>query len=232
MVEAKLSPHRLAVRTSPFHGGNRGSNPLGDAIILNIILILLVQAFVLAFFLKKNALHRSYDRYTAADIYRYLYPIKRSKKESKTMKTCLTIFTLFGAFASLATAGQGIICRDDRRLENGPLYELILTPSAQGYSLQTQYVPSLNSTDIKVENWASGLNCRIDEKTPIALCVNAEGESVVSIEERRRVFFDSIAPDAKKKTAKHTDISLSEGHITKKTASFNVQDCSLFGGEA
>ena len=24
-------PHRPAVRTSPFHGGNRGSNPLGDA---------------------------------------------------------------------------------------------------------------------------------------------------------------------------------------------------------
>lgn len=22
-------PHRLKVRTSPFHGGNRGSNPLG-----------------------------------------------------------------------------------------------------------------------------------------------------------------------------------------------------------
>jgi hypothetical protein len=25
-------PHRLVVRTPPFHGGNRGSNPLGDAI--------------------------------------------------------------------------------------------------------------------------------------------------------------------------------------------------------
>ena len=148
------------------------------------------------------------------------------------MKTCLIIFTLFGAFTSLATSGQGIICRDDRRLENGPLYELILTPGAKGYSLQTQYVPSLNSTDIKVENWASGLSCRIDEKTAIALCQNAEGETVVSIEERRRVFFDSMAPDAKKKTAKHTDISLSEANVPKKTASFNVQDCSIFGGEA
>ena len=24
-----IRPHRLMVRTSPFHGGNRGSNPLG-----------------------------------------------------------------------------------------------------------------------------------------------------------------------------------------------------------
>ena len=26
-----MCPHRLEARTPPFHGGNRGSNPLGDA---------------------------------------------------------------------------------------------------------------------------------------------------------------------------------------------------------
>ena len=28
-----MCPHRLAVRTPPFHGGNRGSSPRGDAIL-------------------------------------------------------------------------------------------------------------------------------------------------------------------------------------------------------
>ena len=29
-----MRPHRLVVRTPPFHGGNRGSSPRGDANIL------------------------------------------------------------------------------------------------------------------------------------------------------------------------------------------------------
>ncbi len=28
-----MRPHRLGVRTPPFHGGGRGSNPLGDALL-------------------------------------------------------------------------------------------------------------------------------------------------------------------------------------------------------
>ena len=31
-----MRPVRLMVRTPPFHGGNRGSNPLRDAIYLSI----------------------------------------------------------------------------------------------------------------------------------------------------------------------------------------------------
>ena len=33
-----MCPHRLAVRTPPFHGGNRGSSPRGDAIFLHVLL--------------------------------------------------------------------------------------------------------------------------------------------------------------------------------------------------
>ena len=33
-----MCPHRLAVRTPPFHGGNRGSSPRGDAIFYTSIL--------------------------------------------------------------------------------------------------------------------------------------------------------------------------------------------------
>ena len=35
-------PHRLMVRTSPFHGGNRGSNPLG---VTNKASIIYIEAF-------------------------------------------------------------------------------------------------------------------------------------------------------------------------------------------
>ena len=34
-----MCPHRLAVRTPPFHGGNRGSSPRGDAIFLHVLLL-------------------------------------------------------------------------------------------------------------------------------------------------------------------------------------------------
>ena len=32
-----IRPHRLMVRTSPFHGGNRGSNPLGVTKALELL---------------------------------------------------------------------------------------------------------------------------------------------------------------------------------------------------
>lgn len=147
------------------------------------------------------------------------------------MKTGLFTLTLLGALASMANTGPGIICRDDRRLENGALNEIILTAGAEGYSLQSQYVPSLNSP-VQVEYWATHLKCRIDQKTSVALCHNAEGNSVVSLEERRRVFFEDMEESSKKKTTKHTDISLSENGVKKKTASFSAQDCQIFGAEA
>ena len=48
-----VSPHRLAwSRTPPFHGGNRGSNPLGDANIKTTQIALAVWVvFVCLFFM-------------------------------------------------------------------------------------------------------------------------------------------------------------------------------------
>src|SRR5437764_11836384 len=110
------------------------------------------------------------------------------------MKTYLVTLSLIAATTSLAqTSDLGIICREDKRMEkNGSLRELILTPNNGEYFLQSQYVPSLTSSDIKVENWGWGLKCRIDEKPVLAFCQNAEGNLTVTIVERREAFLDSL----------------------------------------
>lgn len=130
----------------------------------------------------------------------------------------------------LASTAPGLICRDDRRMENGPLREIILTPADGGYIVQSQFIPSLHSPDILIENWAEKLACRIDEKSPLAYCQNQTGQSVAQIKERREVFYDSLEDDAKKKTNRYVDISIS-GNGEEKNISFAANLCQVFGGE-
>lgn len=150
------------------------------------------------------------------------------------MKRTLIVFSFLGSFSALASNPSGktsIICREDNRLNSGSLRELILTPTAQGYVLQSQFVPSLNSPDLKIENWATELKCRFDEKAPLAFCQNSQGP-VLTIKERRELFFDSLEVDDKRKTTKHTDITLSTGDVVQKSISFLASHCETFGGEA
>ena len=65
-------------------------------------------------------------------------------------KLALSIFALINASSVLASSPQGIICREDNRLKSGSLREVILTPTPEGYNLQSQSVTSLNSRDITV----------------------------------------------------------------------------------
>lgn len=148
------------------------------------------------------------------------------------MKVVLVLLSLISTVSALATVPQGIICRDDRRLENGPLHEIILTPTPGGFLLQTQYIPSLNSADLKIEKWADNLPCRLDDKSPLAFCQTTEGLTGVQFKERREVFFDSLEVDAKKKTTRHIDISLSEKGVQQKSLSFLASHCQIFGGDA
>lgn len=93
-------------------------------------------------------------------------------------------------------------------------------------------IPSLNSSDIKVENWAMNLSCRVDEKSALAYCQNADGSSVVTFQERRQVFYKSLEADAKKSTTKHTDILVNENGVQKNALSFNANECEVLGSEA
>jgi len=148
------------------------------------------------------------------------------------MKSLVVSLSLFFTLTSLAAPTPGIICRNDSRMENGPLQELILTPAEGGYLLQSQFVPSLHAADIAIDNWAENLSCRIDEKSTLAFCKNQQGQTVAEIKERREVFFDSLEDDAKKKTTKHIDISVSENGVQKKAMSFAAGHCQTFGGNA
>lgn len=146
------------------------------------------------------------------------------------MKVVVALIALFNAFSALANS-QGIICREDNRLNNGSLREVILTPTPEGYDLQSQSVSSLNSRDIAVESFAKRLLCRMyDDKTPLAFCKNPEG-NVVLVKERREVFLDSLEADEKKKTTKHIDISFNVNGV-EKTLSFSSSHCQIFGGDA
>jgi len=147
------------------------------------------------------------------------------------MKIALTALTLLAAVNALANAPLGIVCREDNRLSNGGLREVFLTPTAQGYVLQIQSVPSLNSSDIKTDTWATGLNCRMDEKTPLAYCKNPEGNVVLS-KKRSEVFIDSLEVADKRKTNNYIDISLSFDNVAQKTLSFSASHCQVFGGDA
>ena len=146
------------------------------------------------------------------------------------MKIALGVFTLLHAVSLLANP-QGIICREDNRLNNGSLREVILTPTPEGYDLQSQSVSSLNSRDIAVESLAKRLLCRMyDDKTPLAFCKNPEG-NLVLVKERREVFLDSLEADEKKKTTKYIDISFNINGV-EKTLSFSSSHCQIFGGDA
>jgi hypothetical protein len=147
------------------------------------------------------------------------------------MKTVVFYLALFCTLKVFATSAQGIICREDHRMANGSLREIILTPTDKGYVLQSQFAPSLNSPDLEIETWADQLACRIDEKSPLAFCKNQQDQSVV-LTERREVFYDSLEENAKKKTSKHTDISVHEKGKEKKVISFAANYCKSFGGEA
>lgn len=139
-------------------------------------------------------------------------------------------FFLVNTLALTAVSSPvGIICRDDQRLENGPLRELILSPGAEGYSLQSQYVSSRHATDIEIDNWADKLACRIDEKSMLAFCENQQGLTAFA-KERREAFLDSLEEDAKKKTNRYIDFSFNENGVVKKTLSFTASHCQTFGG--
>jgi hypothetical protein len=148
------------------------------------------------------------------------------------MKIVINALVLCSTVSAWATSSPSLVCRDDRRMENGALRELILTPRDGSYLLQSQYVPSLNSPDIVIENWAEKLSCRIDAKSTLAFCQNPQGSSAVFIKERREVLLDSLEEDAKKKTNKYTDISFNENGIEKKALSFAASHCQFMGGQA
>lgn len=147
------------------------------------------------------------------------------------MKMIMTLVLLTSIHAA-ATSPQRIICREDQRLHNGSLRELILTSNDQGYQLQSSFIASLDTPTIVVEQWAHEQNCRIDEKSVLAYCKNQDGQSSVQIKERREVFYDSLEDDAKRKTNKYIDISVFENGVAKKTQSFAANHCQLIGDEA
>jgi hypothetical protein len=146
------------------------------------------------------------------------------------MKHIVSILSLLAATSALAKSPQSIVCREDRRLDNGGLREVILSPTAQGYVLQTQEVTSLNSPELKIETWAQNLKCRLDEKSPVAFCQTPEN-IVVNLSEHRNVFFESLEAD-KKTTIKSIDISLLAHGIKQKSLNFSTSHCQVYGGEA
>ena len=147
------------------------------------------------------------------------------------MKFVVTILSLFTTLSALAASTAGIICREDQRLKNGPLKEFILTPTEGGYIAQSQFSPSIHSSGV-TENWAEKLSCRIDEKSTLAFCHNQQDHVVAQVKERREVFYDSLEENAKKKTNKYIDISITEKDVEKKAISFAASHCQAFGGEA
>ncbi|MCA9507839.1 MAG: hypothetical protein KC505_05390 [Myxococcales bacterium] len=144
-------------------------------------------------------------------------------------KVILSLLTLTTTMLN-ATPSAGLMCRSDNRLENGSLHEFILAPNENGYSLQTQYVPSLDSPSIEIDTWAQKLSCLIDEKARLAFCQNEDGVQA-QVTERREFFYDSLE-ESKKKSTKYIDISLSEGGEVSKKISFAANHCESFGGQA
>jgi hypothetical protein len=148
------------------------------------------------------------------------------------MKSITTSLVLLSALSTLASSTPGIICREDLRMDKGSLEEIILNPQEDGYLLQSQFVLSLNSPEIIIEDWAKNLSCRIDEKSTLAYCQNQQGQIVAQIKKRREVFYDSLKEDDKKKTNDYIDISVFEEGVAKKSISFAASHCQSFGGEA
>lgn len=145
------------------------------------------------------------------------------------MKIFTVFLVCFFALSSLAAIPKSIVCRDDQRLHNGPLRELILTPTDDSYLLRSQFAASLDSP-IVVLNWAEKLLCRVDERSALAFCQNQEGHTVASFTERREVFYDSAEVDAKKKISKNIVISVRENEVLSQAISFAASHCQLLGG--
>lgn len=131
-------------------------------------------------------------------------------------------------------SAPGLICREDKRMDQGALREWVLTSanSADGkYFLQSQYVSSLHSSEIEAKNWAHDLACRIDSKAELVFCQSAGGETVVQFKDKRETVLDSLKEEDKKKTTKYTEISVFENGVASKTETFNASHCQVFGGE-
>lgn len=146
------------------------------------------------------------------------------------MKKMIIALVCLSNVAALAASPQRIICRDDQRMNNGPLREIILSTDQDGYFAQSSYVASLDAPDIQIERWAEKLSCHIDEKFVLAYCDNSTGKSI-QIKDRREVFYDASSSDAKKKANKFIDISVQQDGAQNKVLSFAASHCQLFGGE-
>lgn len=140
----------------------------------------------------------------------------------------LSIAVLFVSF-NLFSAPASVICRDDQRMDKGSLREWVLTDSGSGYGLKSQYVQSLQATEIDAKSWAENLSCKLDEKAALVFCQN-QGGQVVRFKDKRETFLDSLEGD-KKKTIRYTEISLIEDGVVTKTETFNASHCQVFGGE-
>lgn len=146
------------------------------------------------------------------------------------MKTILASLALLASIATIASS-PSLVCRDDRRTENGPLRELILTPRDGGYLLQSQFAASLDSPTITIENWADHLACKIDAKTLLTYCSDNDRQVVAQFRERREAYFDSLDENAKRKSDRFTDITVKENGVEKKTISFAASDCQRHSDE-
>lgn len=129
-----------------------------------------------------------------------------------------------------AAAGKGLICRDDNRLAGGSLRELILTTTNQGFVMQSHLIPTLNASG-QNETWAQDLECRIDDKAPVAFCQNKDREITAMIKDVRESLYDSLDSSAKKKSVRRIDISVVEGNITKQVAHFAANQCHVLESE-
>lgn len=148
------------------------------------------------------------------------------------MKKLLITSLVLTLSSLLHSAETGLVCRDDQRMSNGSLSEIILNAGPDGYQLQSQYVPSLNSPTITIENWGKNLNCNIDAKANLAFCQSADGQTSIQLKERKDTFIDSLEENAKKKTVKSIDVVAYENGVQVKAASFAAALCDSFGGDA
>lgn len=145
------------------------------------------------------------------------------------MKLVIGTLTLLVAI-NAAAEGKGLICRDDNRLVGGSLRELILTKSNQGFVIQSHLIPSLNAAS-QNEMWAENLNCRIDEKTPVAFCQDKDKAITAMVKDVRESLYDSLDESVKKKSLRRIDISVVENNKTKQTAHFAANQCHVLESE-
>lgn len=197
-------PHRLAVRTSPFHGGNRGSSPLGDAIFSVI--------FFSCIFFKANLIFCSQQELFF---------------QGEKMKMFFLSFAFLLTF-NLNATNNGILCHQDGRMNNGDLKEVSLVLSPNGYTLQSRFLASLNSPVVEITDLADQLTCRLDEKAPVAFCKNPDGTKMVYFKERRETFYDSLVIEDKKKVAKFIDVEIMTNNDNLQKITFDHNNCEVY----